>query len=464
MLATTTKTLTMLPGPEPKGPESLAIATIHRHRDGIVTFHRKRTDGVFENLSGVRIGHLADVFPEFRQQLERDSYFSINAFWHPNVKRNYFNAGEVRRSDRLRYLCAAYTDVDCHRLGIEFGMALGTAITYQDKHQIPPVSIFQRSGRGLWMFWVLRHSDYPERPPGAYPRELRQYLAINRALNERLAGLGADAGAMDGARITRVEGSVHSGALRATFPRVKYWVQAGEDGQPQTYTLDELSEFLGIQQKMDTRTQAAFQDVQADPGARKRGHTALNLSRLRDFELLRQKRGGFREGQRNYACLIYTLLLARGHSSREDTRRDVAQLAAECRPPLPQTEYNGALKTVWGRRLVKLLDQTIGDWLDITPEEADDLERFPPASRFGETMPVIEFTKTERHRAIQQIVATERTVPPARAVALWLTRSGHPTSHVTILRDLAELGLASDRTREAVTARRGKQLVLIPGA
>ena len=463
MHATATKTLTTLPGPEPKGPESLALATIHPHRDGIISFHRKGPDGVFENLSAVRAGHLVNVFPEFREQLERDSYFSINAFWNPAEKQNVFRAEQARRPDRMKYLCAAYVDVDCHKLGIEFGMALGTLITYQDKGRIPPASILQRSGRGLWAFWLLRDVDHPELPQRAFPNKVRDYVAINRALNERLADLGADAAATDALRITRVEGSVHS-AVRGNFRRVKYWLQAGEDGQPQTYTLPELAQILGIQTKMDRRTRDAFQDLQADPGARARGQSALNLSRLRDFDLLRARRGGFHEGQRNHACLIYAGLLTTGRASHEETRRDVAQLAAECKPPLPQTAYNSALKTAWRRRKGRLFDQTISDWLDITPAEADNLERFLPATRFGETMPIVEFNKTERHQAIQQMVIKARSIPPARTVAQWLTRSGHPVSHVTILRDYAELRLPSDRTREAISARREMQPLLFSGA
>ena len=40
-----------LPGPEPVAPEVAPILAVHRHSDGVVTFHRKRADGEFEKAS-----------------------------------------------------------------------------------------------------------------------------------------------------------------------------------------------------------------------------------------------------------------------------------------------------------------------------------------------------------------------------------------------------------------------------
>src|SRR5690349_13321567 len=85
---------TKIPGPEPTGPELPPIRAIHRHADGVITFHRKTADG-FENLFGVRSEYLEGMFPEFQEQLECDSYFSINAFWHQEKNRHYLNAAKT---------------------------------------------------------------------------------------------------------------------------------------------------------------------------------------------------------------------------------------------------------------------------------------------------------------------------------------------------------------------------------
>ena len=438
-----------LPGPEPTGPELLPIRAIHRHDDGVISFHRKNADGGFENLFAIRSEHLEGMFPEFRAQLEADSYFSVNAFWHRERGRQYLKATEARRPERLRYLCAAYCDLDSYKSGVEFGTALGVIVTYQDEGVIPPASVIARSGRGLWLLWFLRDTNDPALPPPAFPEKIRAYLEINRAAGERLAQLGADAAARDSLRLTRVPGSFHGGVCR----RVKYWIQVGSDGQPATYTLEDLAAAFKIEDRLDRATGRAFDEAALPRGSHLRGHAQLNARRLREFELLRSMRGGFLDGCRNHAAVVYAWLLSRSGMDRATVLGNVQGLARGCRPPLDSAAVNGAVKTAFGRTMRRVGDQTISDWLGITPGEAELLEKMPAASRFRVIDPPSligpPLDAEQRRNLIRQFTTEFGSVPTSRRMAEMLGAKGYSISYRQVQRDYRALGIASGRERSA---------------
>ena len=67
---------------EPDRPDLLPIREIHRGHDAWITFHRKDPEtGQQRDLWGVRAEELEVIFPQLMPQLERDSFFSVNAFW-----------------------------------------------------------------------------------------------------------------------------------------------------------------------------------------------------------------------------------------------------------------------------------------------------------------------------------------------------------------------------------------------
>ncbi|MBZ5620052.1 MAG: hypothetical protein LAQ69_15205 [Acidobacteriia bacterium] len=459
----------ILPGAEPTGPESLPIQIVHRHPDGVITFHRKNTDGGFENLFAIRAEHLQGMFPEFRRELEKDSYFSINAFWHPQRQRARIKATEARRSDRLRYLCACYCDVDCHKNGVRFGTAFGVILNYQDEGRIPPASVIVRSGRGLWLLFLLRDHDpkCASLPQRAFPEKVRDYLEINRAAGERLANieadalaagaqcvpLGIDTGAHDTMRITRVPGSINTKALE--YPRVKYWVQCGIGGNPITYTLDQLGAAFGVKLKVDPASERAFAATSLSPGSRKRGPTGMNMRRLRDFGVLRSRRGAFASGCRNNALMVYSLLLRANGAARDAVLEAVSELGCECNPPIEPSAARNAVKSVFSRtdtgsyRLKWVKDQSIANLLEIRPEEADLLEQLPCASNFQVVdMQVIQPISPERRRLlIRKLIEIAGAVPTCRAMVTLLMTEGHNISPQQVVRDYRALGIETGREK-----------------
>jgi len=171
-------------------PGIAPILALHRHNDGYIAFAVARDDGEekdFRPLVSIRRDQLAQYFPQFRDQLLKDSYVSINAGCQ---LRRHGPHGEaygypLNRTDRLRYLCASYCDIDFYRLGRTFGQALGRVVEMQDAGELPKASIIVRSGRGMWLIYLLHDPKDPTRAPGAFSEKLTQYFLLQSAIVRR---------------------------------------------------------------------------------------------------------------------------------------------------------------------------------------------------------------------------------------------------------------------------------------
>ena len=117
-------------------PQLLPILLLHRHDDGYVVFSSKSGDDMADQCA-VRIDELQTYFPQYREQLLKDSFVGINADWR--LARGKGPRGyPFHRTDGLRYLCACYVDLDCYKLGLQFGAVFAAVISYQDQGKIPP--------------------------------------------------------------------------------------------------------------------------------------------------------------------------------------------------------------------------------------------------------------------------------------------------------------------------------------
>lgn len=299
-----------------------SILAIHRDPGGYVGFVRKpdpeappRLDRkgkpyTWENLFSIRVEDLRSMFPALAHWLTHDSYMTVHAYHraapYPNKQTGLPDVW--RKEKHLRSLTACYADLDCGRPESE---EPGATLTWrQAQHEaefladhgvIPQPSIMARSGRGVYLFWLLRDVKEPEKLPHAWPEKVELYKACNRALNERLRThrLPADKAAIDAARVLRVPGSIHRTALR----RVRYVIQADDHGRGFVYTLPELAEALDVaaldgdlpdQTRKLTRP-AQYRKVK-NPGAaplRSHGTLKLNALRAQDLLTLSQARGGF---------------------------------------------------------------------------------------------------------------------------------------------------------------------------
>jgi hypothetical protein len=101
------------------GPDVSAILKIHRHQDGVITFHKlTNDDDDMEHLFAFQAQYLDGKFPEIHDRLTTDSYFSLNAYYYEERGPHYLPAARIRHRGQLRYLCSCFCDLDCYNAGL----------------------------------------------------------------------------------------------------------------------------------------------------------------------------------------------------------------------------------------------------------------------------------------------------------------------------------------------------------
>ena len=297
----------------PQKPSLAPIALLHRPGDDehSVSFARKtwfHGQECWEDVCNVPAKELREWFPELVDQLQEDSFYSVNGFMTPKRNeqptRKSPHVPELAASCRRypRWLCACYADLDGYKHGVSDGQLVGALLDMRSSGQLPPFSMLTLSGRGVWAFWFLRTEEGTGPVPYFPMRSL--YAKVQRAIGSRLAHLHSDAQARDSARVTRIPGSRHTIAKR----NVEYLVLYDEHGRPYLHTLSALAEFFGVRAEERPRAIAVLRG--SDPTAQLQGlRGAIGRWRkdLQRFEALRELRGGFRQGCRAHALRLATL-------------------------------------------------------------------------------------------------------------------------------------------------------------
>ena len=448
MSATTISSTVSSPPVEATEPDSVPIMALHRHQEGYISFATARDKGEdFRPLISIRADEMARYFPQFRAQLLKDSFVSINASYQlrkPGPDGAAYGT-PLHRTNRLRYLCAAYADVDYYKLGKTYGDVFGKVIDMQHAGMLPKASIIVRSGRGMWFLYLLHDPKDPTRAPGAFPEKLEMYYRLQRAIGERLTTLGSDPCARDAARYLRVPGSLHTGSEQFA----QWWIQ-GAGPRAYSYSLTELCRLFDV-----AVPERHYKEVVAANPAKRRGWIALNARRLREFNLIREFRGGFSKGHRNHAALIYAWFLRCNGVPRQEAAACLRKMGSECHPGLALHECTGAIKSGYARKMLRMKDRTIADRLAVTPEEVAALGlTLPPAGgRQGPPEPepaeIRAKSIQDRRAAITRIIAELGTIPTHRDMGRRLIDAGFNGNHRTVEKDYKALGIESGRTRAA---------------
>ena len=332
------------------GPTVDPILKLHRARGknayvAVVTMKSVTENGksrlVPTNDCAIPVSDLDNVFPEFKEavdQLDADNqwFYSINSFYKARPGPGRGIAGlprALRKKWAASYLTCLFCDIDGYNVGLDFGNLLGRIVNLQDAGKFPPASIIKRSGQGAWLYWLLKDRPDTDQPPTAHAHRQVMWSLLQREINERLSEIGADIGAKNVSRITRFPGSYNP----KSGLRVVYWFQGDEDGKGFMYTMEQMADLLGV----------VIEEPQRRDGERKRSGTknpgaadAVTL-RLRDFQILRDMRGGgFDDGCRNIACTIYTWLLCVKGFRPDVVRKEATRLGRACRPALEQQRIN----------------------------------------------------------------------------------------------------------------------------
>lgn len=447
-------------------PDVTPLVALHRGHDGWITFHAidNGSPNGFKNIGSVRASELEGVFPQMMPAIDVDSYFSVNGMFRaghgtspaiPELKL----PNAHRDKESIRWLTACYADLDCHKLGIDVADAIASVVRAQDEGLIPPASMLTRSGRGVWVWWFLRGENHERLPQRTFRQgdEIRLYCNVQQRINSLLAAIGADAGATDTARITRIPGSINS----KSGVRVKYWIQSAERGKPFLYTLKELATAFDVE--LPTR-HPAVESKRAELSIRGRKGQAGRWVKARDqFELLVEKRGRFQHGTRNNAIYIYAIIL-RSQKLDDDVVWDEClrlykNHVDQTGEPFTLKDMKAAFKAGKGfncrGRFGGMRNQKIADMLDVTPEESalftpiNPKNPWPCASRFQSKVTSAEAEKlsrpekAKRRRGLIQakVAELDGVVPSLRKIVEWLDEQGLSTVEATVRDDLKALNL-----------------------
>jgi hypothetical protein len=102
---------------------------------------------------------LRAFFARYRDELRTDSFVSVNQAFRsgrqPSPLARAYSLPTQKTTD-LRWFTAAFADCDYYKLDLTLGQAIGWLIDRQEEKKIPPVSMIQRSGRGIWAYWFLK--------------------------------------------------------------------------------------------------------------------------------------------------------------------------------------------------------------------------------------------------------------------------------------------------------------------
>lgn len=456
---------------KPSGPDLAPIMAMHRSHDGWIAFATKNShDAQYQTLWSVRAKDLEGYFPQLIPALDADAYFSINGFYRAGFgrARRSPHGLDLPRAERstgsLRWLTACFADLDCYKLKLTAGQVIGSIIDAQDRDEIPPASMLVRSGQGVWAFWFLVEHDKPNEPVRAWPENITLWCAIQHRLTERFAALGADAGARDPARVTRIPGSINgkSGA------RVAYWIQADAGGNRFVYGLHELAVLLGVQTRKRTKSLEGKL-----PGLTKGGDNGGWIKRWlnarENFERLWELRGAFKEGTRNNAVFVYASILRSLYLPEETVLAEVDRLYASLDQPsgsrYTNSELLETLRSAVGKR--RVFNQTFADRLDITPAEAAVLNGWPAASKYGGHAAVqTSLSQDERTRRRREALKTKLdgrdSIPNLKDLAEWLTRIGHECTFRTVADDLKALDIRTGREHRRRIKRTPQPRPLLP--
>lgn len=484
------------------------LATIHRGEGSFIGFARKSAAGGFENLFSLQIAQVEAMFPALVPWLVKDAYFTVNGMHRAAPwKSKLTGLPDVwRQEKRLKYLNACYVDLDVGREDGP-GVTLEQRVTWRDAAahlgkmmdagELPQASLFARSGRGLYVFWLLHDEDDPSQPPRYWPESIAAYKNLQRHIARRLAHLAADVKAVDAARVLRVPGTMHG---RAQAPAV-YLIQKDARGRPYSYTMRELARLFWVRgvevslpedarslaygvdwvEEVEGRSEGEAAQVLAFPAASSYGRAVarpgsapkrVNGARVRaalraqDLAALEQWRGGWARGRRKFHLTLYAAFLRGAGIERLQVLEAVHVMASNCRPSYPSdandTPLPELLAEVFRAPLRPFSNAVLCKRLGITPELARELGLLTivPAEVTEErTPPPGGQRELERQARLDFLSAhiAEHGCASARLMVDALKRAGFDASRRTVNNDLNALGYATSPSRRAGRPASGAQ-------
>jgi hypothetical protein len=471
------------PSPDTPALDVAPVVYLHRDPDAYIGFVRKLENPLpgktFESIGSIAVREIENTLPGiFDAWLTHDGYMTVNSPYRaaPYILPKTGLAGVLRREYQLTRLNACYADIDCGRTASdEPGATLSSIETMNavellaHSGTIPQPSMIAHSGRGLYVFWLLRDERNPALPQKAWPEKTQVYKLCNRGLIARLRenGLAADEVAFDAARVLRIPGSIH----RKTGNRVGYFIRFDTAGRGYLYTLREMAGFLGVLDPwpdLPPATRAAaipptFKRSKKKGTAPLRSVGPKRSAGLRAMDLrkIEQWRGGFLargqqypDGTRSYGrkrtLEIYASFLRSSGATREETILQLRGMAARTRPPYPSESNDPPVaeivRGVYAGKTRLFNNDLLASNFGITPEiaRALELQAIRPLSvalEADQARPSPADIVRDRRERLREFVARRGGHATARQVEAWYRLEGLPgANRQTANNDLNAIG------------------------
>ena len=465
---------------QPKKADGAFFRMFHR-KDGFFCLIRKGLERMHD-IGAVPLDeieeHLERLYKHFPEALRNNVYFTVNSYYRSlgKPRKSTFLARTARQERNIRWLNACYVDIDVGRFECEDEYLLGSkcpellpdevlnnkytserlsweqallqAMILEERGIIPPVSIYARSGRGIYLFWLLEPVPYHKEKTWI----LANYKRCNKALGDAIRGnfrdpiLPGDPVAKDGARVLRIHGSRHtkSGTQVCYYP-------SSLDEVGKIYTLQEIMDFFGIESSKPETSRPEKQIFKSakqpfSTPKRKAGHIARMKYLIADTEKLFNAHL-IKKGKRYFSLRYLTMFHRYAGTAEAETINRLEQLAALCQPPYPTA---GEANDIPVKRIVETFYHDRGipqlfsnavliDFWKIDKETAERLELQklrPPEA--GKLLTVSDKQKViiERREALLRLEPEKFSYPELLSM---MRDKGYQMSETTLRSDLAYL-------------------------
>jgi hypothetical protein len=343
-----------------------AVCDLHTEPDGAVVFARKNWcvdapgQRVLEVIGGCTVDELRPKEQSVFELVQTDGYMTINDVYVANrlarasriipSLRNY-----RRRAEDLRWLNAAFVDIDSVKLGTEPERALKAALDLLVVQGLPLPTHTSLSGAGLWLFWRFLESTR------AWPEKCVLLKRLNQQLVRVFKHLGADPNSVDAARITRCAGTVNSKSGKT--------VQIFRLEASTKFYFDEL---VRVFQVPAQKTQLPGERKSGGPKNPKRvlaGKLRYGRRLIGFFKLL-EIRGSFTEGTRRQAIFGYAVLLFKCGAPQKQILDQCTKFAQQsCRPAITDSAVIEPRVRTAFRYKQHISDAKFAEWFRITESE-----------------------------------------------------------------------------------------------
>jgi hypothetical protein len=328
----------------------------HQGADGFITIAKKE-NGVYKQYHYTE----EEASRKLSKEIGEDVYFSQQTFYKP--KRIVSNVRELR---------ALYVDLDFYLLNLSLAYVLMILEQELFRSKIPEPNYIIFSGRGIVLIWRIEPVPY---------KALPLWQVVQNYLYDQVKEYGADRKALDAARVFRIAGSINS-----------------KNGQPVEvqYRHNYIYQLRDIQREFLPELDVAQPKKKGRPKKIVQLHNIfrLHITRLGDLRKLVELRRYDVKGYRETMCFLYRYWSCCVLNDPDEALQEMLDFNASLVEPLPEREVIRATKSAekaWEARTDKkaneiarelgypgagynLKNAKIIQWLDITPEEQQQLD------------------------------------------------------------------------------------------